>query len=783
MSTTVIAGKPSNTVGEKDSTLVLRGSSIKIQWGNKFIDLIKNGKINTESKENVLKKADSIDEAVKDGVYLIGEEVWFVFGGTKVNLTGTSDDLCVSFLREQEATSEQKYQALTNIGFYYDTLQDAQDITAGIIYIASEGKLYIAKDGKFSEYKQEQTLERLDELIIGDLKIHKDKGIMTITSPNLNIMDYLVFKNETILANKDLSVNGYLQSPDATSEYGYRLYMLNGKSILEVDEIIERSKLGVKEQQVLELNDVNYYSKHNNVITEVAELGNGRYKCSLKYTNQFDTDYVYVLMPIAYTAVAEIINSSLNQSTIKVYIQNGFNVDITTQITVEYDQNQSTIVTIPAGYNNVLKTINDQAVYAKCIDSSNNKVSITNINPKKIAYEFPVVIDGQYIIITIQEEAQQLVFLNNCINALVCDSINPYIQIDDNNLDLLDRSRKIKIIENGIEKEIPDPNFHTRVGVIDKEAEPILTSLKQIEEVSEEDELPRPNIGIYSDNFTGLNPLLYNTIFNTAGYYDKETEHPKYPKYSEEIKLPKEDNYLILDKKFNLAVPNLQWIKQMLDLFIPVGTIIMFNGQSEIPPGWVICNKENSELYDNVPDLTGKFIKSDIKLGPNEVDKDLDEDNNLSLTLSESNLPEHHHPHQKHRHGPGDLSGIAKDSGDLTIPLVWEDYLWDLQFSQTKTDVIAPPPSGENISSTPTTSVVSDVSVSARTQGGDTEGGNHIHSVDITNGNTEYATSQEVANQSWANNPLKFKIEPHAYSLIFIIKVQPFAEFLQKKNN
>jgi len=30
MASTVIAGKPSNTVGEKDSTLILRGSSVKI---------------------------------------------------------------------------------------------------------------------------------------------------------------------------------------------------------------------------------------------------------------------------------------------------------------------------------------------------------------------------------------------------------------------------------------------------------------------------------------------------------------------------------------------------------------------------------------------------------------------------------------------------------------------------------------------------------------------------------------------------------------------------------
>ena len=34
----IIAGKSSEVVGNKDSTLILRGSSVKIQWGNKFID-------------------------------------------------------------------------------------------------------------------------------------------------------------------------------------------------------------------------------------------------------------------------------------------------------------------------------------------------------------------------------------------------------------------------------------------------------------------------------------------------------------------------------------------------------------------------------------------------------------------------------------------------------------------------------------------------------------------------------------------------------------------------
>jgi hypothetical protein len=82
MSNTTIAGKPSTTIGEKDSQLVLRGSSVKIQWGNKFIDLIKNGKINAE-QEKIFNTANSQEDITKDGIYIIGEEVWLSSQGTK----------------------------------------------------------------------------------------------------------------------------------------------------------------------------------------------------------------------------------------------------------------------------------------------------------------------------------------------------------------------------------------------------------------------------------------------------------------------------------------------------------------------------------------------------------------------------------------------------------------------------------------------------------------------------------------------------------------------------
>lgn len=280
----VIAGKSSEVIGNKDSTLILRGSSVKVQWGNKFIDLIKNGKIVSDNKIELFYTVDTVEAIKKDGIYLVGEEVWLSINGNNINLSNKSDNLCVSFLKEQETTPEQKYQALSNIGFYYNSLADAQEVTAGIIYVANEGKLYIAKGGNFSEYKIANDENKiLDELVIGDLKIHKQTGTMTITSPSLNIMDYLIFENQSILAKENLEIGGYLQSHQATNNYGYRLYILNGKSYLEIDNIICRNPIGGSENSDRAYYPIKYFNNENLIIDQ--ELSNNKTIITLLFTN------------------------------------------------------------------------------------------------------------------------------------------------------------------------------------------------------------------------------------------------------------------------------------------------------------------------------------------------------------------------------------------------------------------------------------------------------------------------------------------------------------------
>ena len=133
-------GKAYNTVGSAKENLILQTKGdLKIRWGNKFIDLVKNGKINAECE--VIKSIESSDKISKDGIYYIAseekEEVWISCDGNKVNITGASDGEYISYTNQQTLTPDQQLLALHNIGFIFDTLEaaTAANLTSGIIYV------------------------------------------------------------------------------------------------------------------------------------------------------------------------------------------------------------------------------------------------------------------------------------------------------------------------------------------------------------------------------------------------------------------------------------------------------------------------------------------------------------------------------------------------------------------------------------------------------------------------------------------------------------------------
>ena len=94
---TTIGGTVYESIGSSSSNLLLRcNGTAKIQWGNKLIDLIKNGKLAIESSSiNIISDESEIK---KDGIYIVNKEtscqLWVCLKGEHYNLIG--GDLYIS---------------------------------------------------------------------------------------------------------------------------------------------------------------------------------------------------------------------------------------------------------------------------------------------------------------------------------------------------------------------------------------------------------------------------------------------------------------------------------------------------------------------------------------------------------------------------------------------------------------------------------------------------------------------------------------------------------------
>ena len=63
-------GRTYSTVGNSDSDFIIKTrGQVKVQWGKKFIDIIKDGKLNVDAE--VIKKVSSPDRISSDGIYYV----------------------------------------------------------------------------------------------------------------------------------------------------------------------------------------------------------------------------------------------------------------------------------------------------------------------------------------------------------------------------------------------------------------------------------------------------------------------------------------------------------------------------------------------------------------------------------------------------------------------------------------------------------------------------------------------------------------------------------------
>lgn len=276
-----IFGRSYSQIGDSNSDFLIKTrGQIKVQWGNKFIDLIKDGKINYNAK--FIYKGSP---GTKDGIYVDDENIWVVIDGQSINISGEIGTTYVSFLKEQDTTSDQKYTAQSNIGLIADT-QDNINITSGIVYVESENKLYLVNNGKIQEltfefpnpYPKQFVITKNDSnigsllikgsgknnsLAFDGLYIYKDgdsfiesDSILNILVKNKNIISADIYQT---LFQTDV-ISNMFKSQGATSESGFRLYYdNNNQSTLEVDNLVWRNN-----------KDSNYIGEHWFSITNIV---------------------------------------------------------------------------------------------------------------------------------------------------------------------------------------------------------------------------------------------------------------------------------------------------------------------------------------------------------------------------------------------------------------------------------------------------------------------------------------------------------------------------------
>lgn len=590
-------GKNYQEAGSSSSPLLLRSNGeIKLQWGNKFIDLIKNGKINSEAKDYIF-TVDTSDEIKANGIYLVTEDssIWINVEGTKTKLNNT-DTTYVSFLTEQETTPEQKQQALTNLGLIYENIDalNKANLVTGLAYVVESNKLYLIQNKVVSEYQVASALPasgKFDDLTISNLTIknntiNSNQLILTINNiPYLQINDNILC-SVPFLVDKLQSINyNYNKS-------GFALYQDNGKSILDIDSLNWRnieSELPKNQKTYITytiLGDFNIVTG----VTDVSSKDESLYKLELKYPNN-------ISLSLSNYILAEL------ETTYNIFL-------LTTKVQIQNDISYNQIVLD----KNIPET---HQLYVKFSDSSTklysrNDVKLFDVNLSvDEAYLYNNGIDTKYIVDIDSVQKHNIIPLEFEIRKV--DKYYIIIKLQNTLLasDLLN-SNQLKIYQARVPQFIQGEGFlalrkwdsvnnkyvyHTIIGTY-KESEFGISDDTNDKFGFYSDDVKVTGISLSGAKFSGRLPSFTETKPDTIA----NNQFPTMEIVNEKIKKAVDDAG---DTNISLISKN----------SLPKGSIIMFNSAENIPDKWQICDGTNG-----TPNLIDKFIKAGTTLKEESIE-------------------------------------------------------------------------------------------------------------------------------------------------------------------
>ena len=634
-------GRTYSTVGNSDSDFIIKTrGQVKVQWGKKFIDIIKDGKLNVDV--SFIGSVDSYNDiGSKDGLYYVKENgsIYLVVNGNKINILGDVDGTYVSFASKQDTADEQKGQASKNLGIRYSSKDEATEygVTNGIVFLEDANRWYIVEDGVFTLYPSELESPYKKQLIIS--KEDNSIGALVISgqgngnalifnagSDTLSIYkdfdNYSVDSSSPIIttvgttSTAELGLDGLslskslfcdsIESSSASDSTGFKLYMLDGKSILSVDQLMVRESSDIVDityEELVTLIDSTSLSTatryritdfqnewelttEEDVIDEdeqaVDENGDPLWQ------DEDETIPVIAVHKNTHPLIVSAITTSKLAST--------GTFDDNREWKVEYDPsyNETLSVNRYDESGNFIETV-ELAAKGRITRLTDEKGNSCNYDFKHL--RFKITEDGvDKWIYTFRNGEEDLSLTDTCRNNVL--TVNNY-EI---------KSETVTVRDNGnivtLQGTLSDNNFGTInsnfnfSGTANK-----LNVSGTLENVTFKEDSTIDEVAIRS-----LTNVTFNESFSRTTFHSDINDVD----FDTTVYALLYDNEKVKDVYYNNNTVSVICIPDMSTATsgIPAGTIVMYNGTSGIPAGWAICDGT-----EGTPNLTGNFIKASETAG------------------------------------------------------------------------------------------------------------------------------------------------------------------------
>lgn len=634
-------GRTYSTVGNSDSDFIIKTrGQVKVQWGKKFIDIIKDGKLNVDV--SFIGSVDSYNDiGSKDGLYYVKEDgsVYLVVNGNKINILGDVDGTYVSFASKQDTADEQKGQASKNLGIRYSSKDEATEygVTNGIVFLEDANRWYIVEDGVFTLYPSELESPYKKQLIIS--KEDNSIGALVISgqgngnalifnagSDTLSIYkdfdNYSIDSSSPIIttvgttSTAELGLDGLslskslfcdsIESSSASDSTGFKLYMLDGKSILSIDQLMVRESSDIVDityEELVTLMDSTNLSTatryritdfqnewelttEEDVIDEdeqaVDENGDPLWQ------DEDETIPVIAVHKNTHPLIVSAITTSKLSGT--------GTFDDNREWKVEYDPyyNETLSINRYDESGNFIETV-ELTAKGRITRLTDEKGNSCNYDFKHL--KFKITEDGvDKWIYTFRNGEEDLSLTDTCKNNVL--TVNNY-EI---------KSETVTVRDNGnivtLQGTLSDNNFGTInsnfnfSGTANK-----LNVSGTLENVTFKEDSTIDEVAIRS-----LTNVTFNESFSRTTFHSDINDVD----FDTTVYALLYDNEKVKDVYYNNNTVSVICIPDMSTATsgIPAGTIVMYNGTSGIPAGWAICDGT-----EGTPNLTGNFIKASETAG------------------------------------------------------------------------------------------------------------------------------------------------------------------------